>query len=1142
MSASIPLVAPAGIDSDAVNTTAQPQPSRGANNRRGQRGGGGRGVGPQPPVPVTTGSFIDPSIVQMSGQQPPFPPAGPPMAPFVGVPIPFTAPAPHQLHHQHQHLHHHAGQHLGGGIRIPHAHHHHHAMLHHHGHAFQHQSHFAHHQHQMPPHHNVHNRRGGRGGGSGQQYPSQRGGIHIPLPAPAPAQSDTTQLASALPPPPPPEKKIDQLLLKQLRDRYALQNEHEHINKHDIVGLLDVDECLKVVEAHDVTFVVTDTGTGKSSLIPDALIKVDGNKVANSQPRRTAAVNLAHRVAVDLRHEKVGENVGYWVRGEHCGDIPTCKLMYMTSYTLLLYLLGHPDTLPFTHIIIDEFHERQPDVEVMLGLLKLALISRRNKASSDPDKKMFKVILMSASVELEMWRAYFTGLDVGEYTTCKARYAVHEYYREEVCRLIDRAPNVEPTLSPIVSSLQLKNVELFVEEMLTLLAELADPQDSILVFLPGRTIVENMANFVEKRLSKQLEAIPWYRDIDLTTIQAALQRPATTRKKVYLATDIAEVSLTLPDVVFVVDSGMTKKPRIDISDRNSVAFPPLELMWCSKSALIQRRGRVGRVQQGFFFSMIPEAHKQDLVEMEPQIANATIHELVLHSLQISNSPINVFNLCRVTPKTVSVMLSLNVLLDGGFIAFETSPLSAEERVDSDESKAWRDVIAAAKENDQNGDADRYITTCRGKISQHLPLPLEASSMVFIGGLFGLETLMSIAASIVACGSPFYVYHEDRTARPSAKQKSIDALSVEMKQYSFGLPSDIVAALHIVLLYMNTCRAEGLTSLAEENWCDAHSVKKSRILDILRLDLQTREQYAAQVPFAHEADPTVLLEQLKKYAPLVSMLAAASHLERALFVQYSAADAQRNRKVGPSLVLGVSANRDQSVSTCCPWQRDNIVIPLSIQTRYNNLLGSFATQLSQHSFNMLLLLMVTRVVFEVREASDDRPAVVLFGVELHGQKQAFATDKLTGSDILTFRQIVSAKYCAMRTQMDLVGADPLDERILPAIREKGIQCVPAAIKDQTGIAALVRFLFDKIMADPESGRFCRPCNEELRPQEQSIIASSCSGRTKYVAQQSLPFHVPLPPPPPPQGGDDGNAAAPVTPVFASPLSPAPPGLE
>lgn len=1027
--------------------------------------------------------------------------------------------------------------------------------------------------------------RGGRAGGIPVPNGGQPMGIRIPM-------QQAGASAAPMPPPdtPPPapvaprEKKIDQALMKQLRGRYEVQNEHDQFSKSAIVGLLDVDACLKVIAENDVTFVVTDTGTGKSSLVPDGLLRLEGTKVANSQPRRTAAVNLAHRVAVDLRKEKVGATVGYWVRGEHVGDVDTCRLMYMTSYTLLLYLLGHPDDLPFTHIIIDEFHERQPDVEVMLGLLKLALLARRDAAaangsgSGNPLKKRlpaFKVILMSASVELEMWKSYFDGLVVGEYTTCQARYPVHEYYREEVCRLVDRAPNVDEKLSAVVSSLQLKNVELFIEDMLFLLAELADPNDSILVFLPGRTMVESMAHTIETKLGRQLEAIPWYRDIDLTTIQAALQRPATTRKKVYLATDIAEVSLTLPDVVFVIDSGMTKKPRIDVTDRNSVAFPPLELLWCSKSAVIQRKGRVGRVQQGFFFSMIPEAHKQDLVEMEPQIANATIHELVLHSLQISNAPMQVFNLCRVTPKTVSVMLSLQVLLDGGFVAASGSGLCQEESTEVAESLAWRDIVGQARENQRKkatpavdaspaaaaaspdvaapaaaaapaGVEDpafsaAYLTTYRGKISQHLPLNLEASQMVFIGALFGLESLMSIAAAIVACGSPFYAQIEDRTSKFQARFKVIDALSKEMKTYAYGLPSDIIAALHIVLLYMHECRGESLTPLAEENWCEARSVKRSRIQDILRLELQTREQFSQQCAFAHVADALVLQKQLEKHAPLVSALAAASHLERALFVQNGVQEAQKQRKVGPSLFLGVSANRDNSISTVCPWALHSIVVPLSIQTRYSNLLGSFATQLSQAAFNKLFLLMVPRVVYERREAREEPqpgPALTFFGAELHGQKQAFVTDKITGQDILTFRKALSAKYSAMRVQMDSKLADPFDNSIVEALRTKGHSVLPPTIRTQGHIAELLRFLFESIMKEqptPVQGRFCDPYNGEIRPQQESLIASSCDGIIPYTAQKSLTFHVPVPPPPP---GAAAAAAAPPAEVhvLASPLVP------
>ena len=117
------------------------------------------------------------------------------------------------------------------------------------------------------------------------------------------------------------QPQVDAELVKQFLARYSQQDEHDPNDPevhNGVVGTLNVPDCLAMIEANDVTFIVTDTGTGKSTLIPKALLE-KGAIVASSQPRRTAAINLAHRVA-SLRNEKVGEAVGYRVRGEHAGD------------------------------------------------------------------------------------------------------------------------------------------------------------------------------------------------------------------------------------------------------------------------------------------------------------------------------------------------------------------------------------------------------------------------------------------------------------------------------------------------------------------------------------------------------------------------------------------------------------------------------------------------------------------------------------------------------------------------------------------------------------------------------------------------------------------------------------------------------
>jgi hypothetical protein len=507
--------------------------------------------------------------------------------------------------------------------------------------------------------------------------------------------------------------EVDVELTKQLLARYEEQEVNSDSGMLKPPGLLNADEALSIIEANDVTFIVTDTGTGKSTLLPKMLME-RGNKVVSSQPRRTATVNLAVRVA-SLRGETLGPNVGYLVRGDHIGDENT-RLMYMTSYTLFLYIVSHPDDLGYTHFIIDEFHERQPDVEVMLALLKLARLKTNQK---------FKIILMSASAEVHEWKDYFEGLSVGVYSTCKPRYPVYEYYQEEVCRLIGAAYTPSP-VTPAVGSLTLKNALFLVERMLEFLAKHAEPQHSVLVFLPGRTVVEQMVKFVQTKLGTQMEAVAWYRDVELERIDAAIKRRHDTRKKVYLATDIAEVSITLPDVVFVIDSGTTKKPRIDPNVRNSVVFPPLELLWTSKSAVAQRKGRIGRVQQGFYFGLMPETHLPLLVDMEPQIANSRIDELSLHILQIAANPLAVFNLCFHNTKRVCVQLSTNILVDNGCALPINHPRAEDEAVEHPDSAPWRGPVMADKRNEELRGA-AFVTTVKGKIAQRLPSPSTARS-------------------------------------------------------------------------------------------------------------------------------------------------------------------------------------------------------------------------------------------------------------------------------------------------------------------------------------------------------------------------------------------------------------------------------
>ncbi len=122
---------------------------------------------------------------------------------------------------------------------------------------------------------------------------------------------------------------------------------------------LNIPALLEVIRDHQATMVCTDTGTGKSSALPSALLDADpANRIVSSQPRRTATMSIAGHVA-SMRGERIGDSVGYWIRGAKAGDEQT-RLWYLTSYTLLLQLLAHPEGGVWWHGVLNTLLLRPP--------------------------------------------------------------------------------------------------------------------------------------------------------------------------------------------------------------------------------------------------------------------------------------------------------------------------------------------------------------------------------------------------------------------------------------------------------------------------------------------------------------------------------------------------------------------------------------------------------------------------------------------------------------------------------------------------------------------------------------------------------------------------------------------------------------
>eukprot|EP00758_Cryptobia_borreli_P003157 Tbor_TRINITY_DN3566_c0_g1::TRINITY_DN3566_c0_g1_i1::g.2905::m.2905/K13185/DHX30; ATP-dependent RNA helicase DHX30 len=1034
-------------------------------------------------------------------------------------------PLQHQQQHHHSHMQHHYHQHM-------HHHHQHQQHMHHH---HQHQQHMHHHhqhmQHQQQHHrnqhhHHMHNR--GRGGYQPRPFVS-RTDNNVDLFR----QHD-------------PIEFTDEQLEMEVRDRMKMEEEfaanrerrisakrkeledkgekfEEHPNMDNvapiypitvndticekfmkqyadhkkvdsevlssvIVGTLNLDDCMETIDQHDITFVVTDTGTGKSSLLPKALIergertaieareklirsgevkdmkeaeeKIPNSvKVVSSQPRRTAAFSLATRVC-ELREEAVGEKVGYWVRGEHIGTLANCDLLYMTSYTLLLHILNNPEDLTFTHFLIDEFHERQPDIEVTIALLRIA---------KEKFKHPFKIVLLSASLEINLWETYFKGLSIGTYNTAIPRFPIHEYFQEEICELVGSSYNpIKMGDDQVLGQLDIKNFLHVARQMLQFLADRASPEHAILFFLPGRAQIEQTKLWIEEHFPDKLDPIEWFRDVEISVIKEHIARPNCDNcRKVYLATDIAEVSVTLPDVVFVIDSGMTKKPRIDEKKRNTVVFPPLETLLISQCNIKQRRGRVGRVQQGFYFSMVPNEARNFLQEMEPQITNSVIDTLALHVLHVCNNPFQLFSLCRAAPRKVSVRLGTSFMLDTGCIMRKLHRLANSEECVSSAPEHWRIPVeeAATHHGTSIVYSSAFVVTMRGMLCQYMPLSISNSEVVLWGILLGLESLCILMAATIEIGTPFYLFLQvgvDKLQSVIALKKA----STTMKRYartSGGryIMSDIFAHLKIVLEF-RALHKTAQSDAAEVKWCEERCASRNRLLMIISLEEQLISTLAEYHPVPIIDDEKELSKMLDENYRLINAIAGAAYAQRMLNVTNTPEIAFKRRVVGESVFLKIRSQTDHDVPSACPWSRFSTVVPLSVTFRYGNLLCSDAVQFTPQVFGVVLVIATNAIAFCI-----DENGRYTFRVTKQGQSIYLTANKEVGERIINIRDVTSAKMHMTRIKWKEAYED--NDPKLQDLYEKSLKTKDRIVKSQSHLKAYLRMQWNDFLLNAENSR-------------------------------------------------------------------------
>ncbi|KAJ3797001.1 pre-mRNA splicing factor [Lentinula aff. detonsa] len=369
------------------------------------------------------------------------------------------------------------------------------------------------------------------------------------------------------------------------------------------------DKLIEAVREHPVLIVVAETGSGKTTQIPQYLheagFTAGGMKVGCTQPRRVAAMSVAARVA-DEMGTKVGYEVGYSIRFEDCTSDKTV-LKYMTDGMLLREFLTEPDLASYSCLVIDEAHERTLNTDILFALVKDIVRFR-------PE---LRLLISSATLNADKFSEYFD--DAPKFYVPGRTYPVDIHYTPQ--------PEANYLHAAITTVFQIHTTQ---------------PKGDILVFLTGQEEIEacheNLQETARTLGNKIAELIicPIYANLP-SDMQAKIFEPTPEgARKVVLATNIAETSITIDGVVFVIDPGFVKQnsynPRTGMSS--------LVVVPCSRASVNQRAGRAGRVGPGKAFRLFTKwAFNNELQEdtvPEIQRTNLAMVVLLLKSLGIND--------------------------------------------------------------------------------------------------------------------------------------------------------------------------------------------------------------------------------------------------------------------------------------------------------------------------------------------------------------------------------------------------------------------------------------------------------------------------------------------------------------------------